>query len=555
MMRHIALALAALALFAAAVPPAFSQDGDQQKVWKAVEALQMELSRGEGGQSERMVRAKVLDDCVASLRTVSEQRALMLIVEELNKAIRGKQSRLAYYLAKGINFAATGKYRKQILKLLDCKDIMVQMGILEALMFEGARTSIDTYFKILTDRNRRWEVKKVALKAIEKHFEPGDTEMVGRLVEAAKKQPDKHVRIKSDIRDLLQRMTAKKESGGNGGGGAPRPERQTVAEFFGIPTESKRVIFILDRTGSMKDPCSVEEEEKKDKGVATKGSKEPDKDQKRKMEAEDLRDKWAGTEVRTKMDALKREYITTVYDLPEDVYFTTIWYNEETTVWKEKLVRATWENKLSAMALCDQLDPKGGTNIWDALEIAFQLSDKAKKEQFRDAEEEVKEEQKAKEEKERRRKEDRKRNEELRKVRKDKGFKEYLKERNKLREKDKKKRDQEWKRGKAEEQKKRNGNGNGRPVPTGDGYAVPQDGGPDTIYLLTDGRPNRGKITSPEGILAELKKLNELRKITIHTICLGDPGEGRDPPDPDFLRKMAEENGGKFRHVSAKAGG
>lgn len=63
----------------------------------------------------------------------------------------------------------------------------------------------------------------------------------------------------------------------------------------------------------------------------------------------------------------------------------------------------------------------------------------------------------------------------------------------------------------------------------------------DTIYLLTDGIPTRGRITEPEAIIREIGALNRTRGATIHCIAFGEPS--------DFLEKLAKENGGEYRFV------
>lgn len=78
--------------------------------------------------------------------------------------------------------------------------------------------------------------------------------------------------------------------------------------------------------------------------------------------------------------------------------------------------------------------------------------------------------------------------------------------------------------------------------------------GADTFFLLSDGKPNEGRIPDTSGILYELRKLNRLRRVTIHTICLGDERDkdgkvSQDPPDPEFMKKIAEESGGDFVHI------
>ncbi len=63
----------------------------------------------------------------------------------------------------------------------------------------------------------------------------------------------------------------------------------------------------------------------------------------------------------------------------------------------------------------------------------------------------------------------------------------------------------------------------------------------DTIYLLTDGLPTRGRLTASEAILKEIKLLNRTRGVTIHTIAFG--------AESNLLRQLAEQNGGQYRFV------
>ena len=63
----------------------------------------------------------------------------------------------------------------------------------------------------------------------------------------------------------------------------------------------------------------------------------------------------------------------------------------------------------------------------------------------------------------------------------------------------------------------------------------------DTIYLLTDGIPTRGRIKAPAAIIKEIEILNRARGVTIHTIAFG--------AESDLLRQLAERNGGQYRFV------
>jgi hypothetical protein len=65
----------------------------------------------------------------------------------------------------------------------------------------------------------------------------------------------------------------------------------------------------------------------------------------------------------------------------------------------------------------------------------------------------------------------------------------------------------------------------------------------DTIYILTDGLPTRGKFTAEDDILREVGRINRVRGVTIHAIAFGAESE--------FLKKLAEQNGGKYRFVDS----
>ncbi len=61
----------------------------------------------------------------------------------------------------------------------------------------------------------------------------------------------------------------------------------------------------------------------------------------------------------------------------------------------------------------------------------------------------------------------------------------------------------------------------------------------DTIYFLSDGRPSVGTRIEPMEILAEVRQHNELFRIVIHTIAIGDFQKA-------FLEQLARENNGVF---------
>ncbi len=65
----------------------------------------------------------------------------------------------------------------------------------------------------------------------------------------------------------------------------------------------------------------------------------------------------------------------------------------------------------------------------------------------------------------------------------------------------------------------------------------------DTLYVITDGAPTAGPITDKDEIRRRVRETNRLRRIAINCITFGDKN------DTDFLRPMAEENGGRHVHI------
>ncbi|MHC5082307.1 MAG: VWA domain-containing protein, partial [Planctomycetota bacterium] len=66
-----------------------------------------------------------------------------------------------------------------------------------------------------------------------------------------------------------------------------------------------------------------------------------------------------------------------------------------------------------------------------------------------------------------------------------------------------------------------------------------KDRNADTFYVLSDGAPTAGEVTDTEQLLEWVRSQNSVRQVVIHTISAGELTSN------DFLKRMAEENGGK----------
>ncbi len=67
---------------------------------------------------------------------------------------------------------------------------------------------------------------------------------------------------------------------------------------------------------------------------------------------------------------------------------------------------------------------------------------------------------------------------------------------------------------------------------------------PDTIYFLTDGEPTAGDMTDADVLASWFAELNRFARVKVNVITFGNLGV-----DAEFLRRLAEENGGVFVQV------
>ena len=116
--------------------------------------------------------------------------------------------------------------------------------------------------------------------------------------------------------------------------------------FHGIPVYSKRIVFILDLSGSMKDEILVEVPDPKRSGLVKKIN-------------------------RTKMEVSKEELIRTINSLGPKVYFNVIFFGTKITPWQKRMVLAAGRNKKTCEVFVKKQKCLGRTNIYDSIEFAL----------------------------------------------------------------------------------------------------------------------------------------------------------------------------------------
>lgn len=370
--------------------------------------------------------------------------------------------------------ALAGAYDKE-------KDGLVRVAIIDGLFQRRAKDQQDVFLRALADSV--WEVRSAAVFAID-GFEYRDVKTVEALIEGLVKEDG---RLRGEFEDALNRLTnqrffgdgllwrkwwgdnkaqwaaangegatpdagePKKDGDGStdfgGGGGYEKPkEFKSKAEFYGIKTFSNRIVFILDRSGSMKEKSGEPPPPKGGPQVSGGGHKKgPDEPQ-------------GGPKGDRKVDTARWELEKAVMGLSSDVMFTIIFYNNGVEIWHEELQKATRANKMDALKYIADLEPEGSTNIGDAMKRGFGVGMP----------------------------------------------------------------------GAGEVQDSR--------------YAKGESA--DTIFLLSDGSPTTpdGKLVDTNLILEDVRNMNKLRRIVIHTIGIGK-GDNR-----AFMGTLASENKGTYVH-------
>lgn len=109
--------------------------------------------------------------------------------------------------------------------------------------------------------------------------------------------------------------------------------------FFGVRIASKRVIFIIDVSGSMQEPT---------------------------------RGKYVGEAGEIRMEVAKRELLKCLDGLERDSFFNIVTFSGGVMPWQDTISELTPETLAAAKQFVGRLGPAGGTNLYGALRAAFE---------------------------------------------------------------------------------------------------------------------------------------------------------------------------------------
>ena len=153
-----------------------------------------------------------------------------------------------------------------------------------------------------------------------------------------------------DNRDAVSKGTYTRKASDSAGA----PGKNATTTFYGIPVESKCVIFVLDRSGSMMEPSDWDDSKE---AVATGPGA------------------GAGPEIKKggdrKIDIARWQLKKAIAQLPEGTEFNIIFFTHEVVNLSEKLLKISASTRKQAFDWIDKLEPFGGTNPYDALERAL----------------------------------------------------------------------------------------------------------------------------------------------------------------------------------------
>jgi Mg-chelatase subunit ChlD len=114
--------------------------------------------------------------------------------------------------------------------------------------------------------------------------------------------------------------------------------RTDAGQFFGIKLETRRVLFVLDVSGSMQDPIADAE---------------------------------GGKEV-TRLERASAELERCLDELDEKSFFNLITFAQDVAQWKERITELTPETLAEAKEFVRGFRAGGGTNLFGGLKAAFQ---------------------------------------------------------------------------------------------------------------------------------------------------------------------------------------
>jgi len=358
-----------------------------------------------GSRLSEPLRDKVLDVRAAALEAVAERKDKNAesILHREAQSTNEDVAAIAIGLLAGFPSEDTTKL---LIKLAGGSKPGVAISALDALGESRAAEGFPVFEKALKARD--WPIRVAAVHGLARQRR---RESIDLLVDRIDKEDG---RLLAEIVDALRTLTGKpfgyapgqwKEWWATAKEDFALPDKAQavitsqagMTTYHGVPVLSNRMVFLVDISGSMGEVTGAE----------------------------------------SRMEQSKKELLRVLGQLGKDAQVNMVFFDDRIEPWKKALVPIR-PSLREAQALVAKIAPRGSTNIFDALDAAFQMKDA------------------------------------------------------------------------------------------------------DTFYLLSDGEPTNGRIVDTEDILHEIRKMNRLRQIVIHTISFGAS---------PFLKALAAQNGGQYVEI------
>jgi hypothetical protein len=351
-----------------------------RRAWQLLSALlRQELARDtQDGKTEERVSGEVLEACVKALARITEKDVLA----EMAKAARNRTDHVRVRLYLVWALGPRGNL-KDLTDLAEDKLPAIQVAALDALAERADPSLVDVFLKCLRE-GRSWEIKLAAVQGLER---TATEDSVSAIIETLTICRPEEGRIRERLSVTLRKTTkldlesddpnawraawTAKKAGEEPGRAGTVAE---PAEFFGLRSPSSRIVFILDRTGTMgdaaRDPGRTAGKLPQD---AAPQPKEPRQETAAREEATRLKERIESSAASTRLEIAKRELVHSVYHLSPRVHFNVVLFESVPHGWRDTFVPATWPNKLELIREVQKLTPGGNTNMWDAIEMALRF--------------------------------------------------------------------------------------------------------------------------------------------------------------------------------------
>lgn len=338
---------------------------------------------------------------------LTDADALKLIDKTIDKWNRPESLMGAYWLLSGLarqRVQAADDLLTELSEDINDRKVYIGAAYLEALATAGRTDFGHLLPGILKDYSDKWDAERWLFAA---------TVLSSCARLTSEKDNDTRLKVVTALADVLEKtrddrvrwFTCKAladttgkppyvqveywrwwvKVGGKTAEAGPEHEGRTSAgrrppAFFDAESVGKRVVFVIDVSGSMSAPVNMgqqpatPEPEKKKGPVSGRG-----KDKKEDGNEEAEPEKPDYSKVVTKLDLAKVELIFTLRNLPDDYWFNIVTYGSTHSMIdqnKAELVQATARNKELFIKKVEELAVTGATNIHGALNRAFCVNDK-----------------------------------------------------------------------------------------------------------------------------------------------------------------------------------